>query len=158
MRRVGYCGVATVLVIGVLASMATLGFAAVGPPAAKRPPPASGLAQAPGTVNVEWLGWSHFRMTSPAGRVILTNPFVVNPDSPVKVEDITRADLIFAPNGHLDEIGSTVEIARRTGALVFAPAELLSWFIEQGVPEGQVPVRFANPAIDSALAASRCAW
>jgi L-ascorbate metabolism protein UlaG (beta-lactamase superfamily) len=146
MRRVGYRGVAAVLVIGVLGSMATVGFATVGSPAAKRAPrPASELAQARGAVSVEWLGWSHFRMTSPAGRVILTNPFVANPDSPVAVEDITRADLIFAPNGHLDEIGSTVEIARRTGALVFAPAELLSWFIEQGVPERQVPVRFANP-------------
>ena len=98
-----------------------------------------------GAVTLEWLGWSHFRLTSPTGKVILINPFVDNPDSPVTLEEITAADLIFAPNGHGDEIGSTVEIARRTGAQVFAPAELNSWFIEQGVPEEQIPVRFANP-------------
>ena len=98
-----------------------------------------------GAVTLEWLGWSHFRLTSPTGKVILTNPFVENPDSPVTVEDITSADLIYAPNGHGDEVGSTVEIAQRTGALVFAPGELNSWFIEQGVPEDQIAVRFANP-------------
>jgi L-ascorbate metabolism protein UlaG (beta-lactamase superfamily) len=102
-------------------------------------------AAAKAAVSLEWLGWSHFRLTSPAGKVVLLNPFVANPDSPVKVEDIKRADLIFAADGHLDEIGSTVQIAKQTGAGVFAPAELLSWFIEQGVPESQVPVRFANP-------------
>jgi hypothetical protein len=59
-------------------------------------------AQAEPTVSVEWLGWSHFRITAPSETVILTNPFVANPDSPVRLEDITRADLIFAPNGHPD--------------------------------------------------------
>ena len=98
-----------------------------------------------GAVTLEWLGWSHFRLTSPAGKIILINPFVENPDSPITLEDITAADLIFASNGHGDEIGSTVEIAQRTGAQVFAPAELNSWFIEQGVPEDQIPVRFSSP-------------
>ena len=57
MRRVGYCGVAAVLVTGLLGSMATLGYATVGSPAAKRAPrPATELAQARGAVSVEWLG------------------------------------------------------------------------------------------------------
>ena len=113
--------------------------------AAQEATPVPGTPPAGGEVALEWLGWSHFRFTSPAGKVILTNPFVDNPDSPVAVEDITEADLIYAPDGHGDEIGSTVEIAQQTGALVFAPAELNSWFIEQGVPEDQIAVRFASP-------------
>lgn len=113
--------------------------------AAQEATPVAATPTAGGEVTLEWLGWSHFRFTSPAGKVILTNPFVDNPDSPVAVSDITQADLIYAPNGHGDEIGSTVEIAQQTGALVFAPAELNSWFIEQGVPEEQIAVRFANP-------------
>jgi L-ascorbate metabolism protein UlaG (beta-lactamase superfamily) len=102
-------------------------------------------AAAKRAVTLRWLGWSHFRLTSTTGKVILLNPWATNPDSPVKPEEVTRADVIYTPDGHLDEIGETVDIARRTGARVFAPAELLSWFIEQGVPEAQVPVRFANP-------------
>lgn len=129
-----------------LAVSAALGAAALSAPAAKpKRVGAPNGAQARGAVGLEWLSWSHFRFTSPTGKVVLTNPFVNNPDSPMKAEDIARADLIFAPNGHADEIGSTVEIAKRTGAKVFAPGELLGWFIEQGVPEAQVPVRFANP-------------
>ena len=128
-----------VLRLLVLAALVLSSGAGLAPAAAQQATPQAGA------VTLEWLGWSHFRLTSPSGKVILINPFVENPDSPVTLEDITAADLIFAPNGHGDEIGSTVEIAQRTGALVFAPAELNTWFIEQGVPEDQIAVRFANP-------------
>jgi L-ascorbate metabolism protein UlaG (beta-lactamase superfamily) len=100
--------------------------------------------EAPGTqaqtraVTMEWLGWSHFRFTSVDGKVILTNPFVTNPDSPVRVEDITSADLILVPDGHGDEVGQAVPIAQRTGARTLSPFELGTWFIEQGVPQAQV--------------------
>ena len=92
-----------------------------------------------GTVSLEWFGWSHFRLTSPNGKVILLNPFIEgNPDAAVSMDDITHADLILAPNGHRDEIGNTVQLAQKTGARTFQPFELGSWFIEQGVPQNQV--------------------
>ena len=48
-------------------------------------------------VTLEWLGWSHFRLTSPGGKVILLNPWIEgNPDAVVGMADITRADLILA--------------------------------------------------------------
>jgi L-ascorbate metabolism protein UlaG (beta-lactamase superfamily) len=118
--------------------------------AAERGEPVVSSAQTPGDeavapVQLEWLGWSHFRFTSPTGKIILTNPFLDNPDSPVRLDDIAKADLILTPNGHQDEIGSTVQIAQKTGARIFAPGELQSWFIEQGVPQAQFPQRFAAP-------------
>ena len=42
-------------------------------------------------VTLEYFSWSIFRLTSPNGQVVLTNPFVTNPDSPVKVEDFPRS-------------------------------------------------------------------
>ena len=108
--------------------------------------PAVGSAQqAGGPVNMEWFGWSFFRFTSPAGKVVLTNPFAANPDSPVKPEDITKADAIVTADGHGDEVGSTVAIAQNTGASVFAPGGLNRWLIEQGVPQAQVPRAFFQP-------------
>jgi L-ascorbate metabolism protein UlaG (beta-lactamase superfamily) len=101
-------------------------------------------APAPGPVKMEWFGWSFFRFTTSSGTVVLVNPFANNPDSPIKAADITKADLIFAADGHGDEQGSTVEIAQATGATVFVPGELGSWMIEQGVPRAQV-VPFAAP-------------
>ena len=70
---------------------------------------------ASGPLTIEWLGWSHYRFTSPTGKVILTNPFTSNPDSPIKAEDVDKADLIVVADGHGDEVGSTVEIANQTG-------------------------------------------
>lgn len=92
-----------------------------------------------GTVTVEWFGWSHFRLTSVNGKIIHINPFIEgNPDATVSVDDITQADLILPADGHGDEVGSTVAIAQRTGARVWAPSELGRWIREQGVPQPQV--------------------
>lgn len=106
-------------------------------------------AQAP-SVKVEWLGWSFFRFTSPNGKVILTNPYITgNPDAAVTLDDITKADLILVANGHRDEIGDTVAIAKKTGARTVSAFELGSWFAGKGVPEAQVMRR--NPG-------TRLAW
>ncbi len=103
-----------------------------------------------GPVKVEWLGWSFYRFTSPAGKVVLTNPFITgNADAAVKLDEITRADLILVPNGHGDEIGDTIAIAKATGAKVVSPFELGTWFIGRGIPEAQVMRR--NPG-------TRFAW
>lgn len=100
---------------------------------------------ASGKVTVEWFGWSHYRFTSPTGKVILTNPFTGNPDSPIKPEDIVKADLILVADGHGDEVGSTVAIAQNTGAMVLAPGGVNSWLVEQGIPRAQVPKNFFQP-------------
>ena len=79
---------------------------------------ATWAGQAPaqsGPVKMEWLSWSIFRFTSPSGKVIVTNPFVTNPDSPVKVDDFPKVDAILVADGHRDEVGSTDEIAIKTG-------------------------------------------
>ena len=112
-------------------AVAALLLAAVGSTASAQQP-------AGGVVNLEWFGWSFYRFTSPSGMVILTNPFAANPDSPVKAEDVTKADLIFTADGHGDEVGSAVAIAQSTGAKLWVPFELGAWFTEQGVPMDQV--------------------
>src|SRR3990170_8104014 len=67
---------------------------------------------------LEWLGWSHFRITSSEGKVILINPFITgNNDSIVKLEDITKADLILVADGHGDEGSSdAIPLVQKTGA------------------------------------------
>lgn len=87
---------------------------------------------------MEWFGWSMFRFTTVDGTVIWTNPFVTNPDSPITVSDVTKADLLLIPDGHGDEVGQAVDIARNTGARTWSPFELGTWLMEQGVPQNQV--------------------
>jgi L-ascorbate metabolism protein UlaG (beta-lactamase superfamily) len=107
-------------------------------------PPETSQAQS-GTVRVEWLGWSFFRFTTPGGKVVLTNPWITgNPAAAVSLDDINQADMILVPDGHGDEMGQTVDIAKKTGALVVASGELSTYMLDMGVPAGQV-VRFASP-------------
>ena len=90
-------------------------------------------------VKMEWFSWSIFRFTSPTGKVVLTNPFVVNPDSPVKVDDFPKVDVILVADGHTDEVGSTDQIAIKTGAKIITTFEMWNvWFEPRKVPLAQV--------------------
>ena len=98
-----------------------------------------GLRAQTGAVKLEWLSWSVFRLTSPTGKIVLTNPFVNNPDSPVKVGDFPKVDVILVADGHGDEVGSTDEIALKTGAKIVTTFEMWSvWFEPRKVPLAQV--------------------
>jgi L-ascorbate metabolism protein UlaG (beta-lactamase superfamily) len=90
-------------------------------------------------VTLEYFSWSIFRLTAPSGEVILTNPFVTNPDSSVKVADFPKVDAIVVADGHQDEVGSTAEIALATGAKIITSFEMYSvWFEPRKVPLQQV--------------------
>jgi L-ascorbate metabolism protein UlaG (beta-lactamase superfamily) len=117
----------------IVLAAALAAFALVGPAPFTAPAQAQG-----GTVKMEWFGWSFFRFTSPGGKVILINPWATNPDSTISVDDISQADVILVPNGHRDEIGEAVPLAQKTGARLWQPFELGTWFMEQGVPAAQV--------------------
>ena len=127
---------ATLALAVMLALAATFGLAQPAPIAAQE-----------NMVSLEWWGWSAFRLTSPNGTVVLLNPFLTgNPDAVVSVDDVTRADLILASDAHGDELGNTVEIAQKTGAMTFAAGGGLNgWMIQQGLPQEQVAQRFAQP-------------
>ena len=94
-----------------------------------------GFPQSPGgAVKIEWLTWSFFRITSPNGKVSLTNPWLSNPDSKTKLEDIDRADIILVATGHRDEVGEAMEIAKKTGAKV-----VTTWEMARGSLKGKIP-------------------
>src|SRR5438105_4677796 len=91
-------------------------------------------------ITLEFLGHSHYRLTSPSGKVVVTNPYITgNPDAAITLDEAKglRTDLIVVADGHQDEVGQTVEIAQATGAQVIAPtAELRNWLLDQGVQGG----------------------
>ena len=105
-------GVVSALVLAALVSVAVLMSA--------------GLSRAAGEVKIEWLTWSFFRITTPGGKVILTNPWYTNPDSSISLDDIPEADIILVPTGHPDEVGNAREVAAKTGATIVASHELIN--------------------------------
>jgi len=130
-RQLGQRALTAVSVLG--AALAAVLMIAVMPAAT----PTSAQA---GVVTLEWFGWSHFRLTSPNGKVILLNPFLTNPDSTMSLDDLTNVQLILPADGHGDETGQTPEIALKTGAKIFAPFELGTYLMgpAKKVPAEQV--------------------
>src|SRR5687767_7296267 len=125
MKRFVLRGASTmVLIAGLLVSLLI-----VGPGSAPTPTQASEQ----GSVTLEWLGHMFFRLTAPDGTVVLTTPYLENPDAPIGLDGIDRADLILIPNGHGDDRGQVLEVAAKTGGTVVAPTALGEWLVEQGL-------------------------
>jgi L-ascorbate metabolism protein UlaG (beta-lactamase superfamily) len=85
------------------------------------------------TVTFQFLGHATFAVNAD-GAKILIDPFLA-PDNPVAsatIEDVA-ADYILLTHGHHDHTCSALEVAKRTGALVIANAEIVSWMEKEGV-------------------------
>ncbi|AXI31659.1 metal-dependent hydrolase [Priestia megaterium] len=67
------------------------------------------------------------------GKTILIDPFITgNELTDLNAEEL-KADVILLTHGHNDHVGDTVEIAKRSGALVVAVAELATYLSWQGL-------------------------
>jgi len=102
-----------------------------------------------GDVKIEWLTWSFFRITTPDGKVILTNPWYTNPDSSITLDDIPEADIILVPAGHPDEVGNALEVAAKTGATIVASHELINLVWKEENAEFSDPIIFDDITIQS---------
>lgn len=84
------------------------------------------------TTSIKWLGHSAFQVMT-EGKSILIDPFFSgNPVAQVSADDVA-ADIILVTHGHGDHVGDTVEIAKRTDALVISNFEITTWLQKQGV-------------------------
>ncbi|MEG1800138.1 MAG: MBL fold metallo-hydrolase, partial [Synergistaceae bacterium] len=82
---------------------------------------------------LRYLGHSAFYVEG-EGLKALIDPFLAgNPQAAASADDFKDLNAIFLTHGHGDHIGSTVEIAKRTNASVFACTELAAILASQGV-------------------------
>jgi len=120
----------------------TLAAAGCAAPSAKTA--AAAAPSAAGKVTVQWLGQSAFKITSVAGKVIVTDPYLTaNPKTPAqykKLEALGKVDLILVTHGHLDHYLDAPALAKLTGAPLWAPAGLAQSMQTLGV----LPVAQAN--------------
>src|SRR5665647_2468256 len=88
-----------------------------------------------------YLGHSAFLITTPAGDILI-DPFLSgNPSASIGPDDV-HPTYILVTHGHSDHLGDTIAIARRTGATVIGPAELLS-LIHISEPTRRTPISYA---------------
>jgi len=106
------------------------------------------LAQPSGKVEVLWLGQAAFKITSPGGKVIVLDPFLVhNPKTPAEYKNLDKlgpVDLILITHGHGDHVGDVKELATKTKAKVYGPAGLIATLMELGWVPADQGVRFGK--------------
>jgi len=89
---------------------------------------------------VHYYGHVAFRIETPSGGVILIDPWLKTPTNPEKdsVAKLGKVDYILLTHGHRDHVGESVEIAKKTGAVLIAPYGLsFNMKSVMGYPEKQ---------------------
>ena len=135
----------TTLVRALCASLFSLAFAFAGTAA---------QAQS-GKTEVLWLGQAAFKITTPGGKVIVIDPFVLkNPRTPAQYKDLKalgKVDLILVTHGHFDHTGDVSGLAKLTGAKVLINADMGTTYGTLGIVPAKQMLRFnksgpVNPA------------
>lgn len=97
-----------------------------------------------GKVEVLWLGQSAFKITTPTGKVIVTDPWLINnPKTPAqykKLDALGKVDLILVTHGHGDHIADAPALAKQNNIPIYAPGDLNMTLTTLGVlPPAQLP-------------------
>jgi L-ascorbate metabolism protein UlaG (beta-lactamase superfamily) len=77
--------------------------------------------------SIKWLGHAGFLVLSPGSKTIIIDPWLTdNPLSPIKLADITVADIVLVTHDHFDHIADAGDIAKKTGATLVAVPETVN--------------------------------
>ncbi len=94
-----------------------------------------------GKTELTWYGHAAFKLVTPAGKVILIDPWITNPsnaDGAKEVAALDHVDLILVTHGHSDHVGDAVAIAKKTKAQLVATWDLGNMIVRHaGFPPAQ---------------------
>jgi len=85
-------------------------------------------------IEITWLGHASFRMRTPEGRIIYVDPWIDgNPACPIGLDEIQTADIVCVTHGHDDHLGDSLEIVKRTGAILVSLPEICIYASRHGI-------------------------
>ena len=84
-------------------------------------------------MKITYLGHSCFLLECKKSSIII-DPFLTgNPLATKKVNDFDKLDAIIVTHGHADHLGDTIELSKKTGALVISNFEIINYLTRKGV-------------------------
>ena len=93
-------------------------------------------------MRIKFLGHSAFELSIMAGGVekkVIIDPYIsANKMCPVKVDDIQKLDIILVTHGAHDHLGDTVELAKRTEALLVCDPAIRAHAVREGIPLSKI--------------------
>jgi L-ascorbate metabolism protein UlaG (beta-lactamase superfamily) len=95
---------------------------------------------------VQWLGQSAFRITTPAGKVIVTDPWLkANPLTPPEfknLEALGKIDVLLVSHGHTDHVADAPELAKLNNVPLYGPGDMNANMVALGILPPQLAPRF----------------
>lgn len=90
-----------------------------------------------GKVHLLWLGQACFRITTPGGKNIVIDPFILkNPKTPAEWKDLDKlgkVDLVLVTHAHYDHLADAPALAKKNKVAMWGPAGLADTLAELGI-------------------------
>lgn len=101
-----------------------------------------------GKTEVLWLGQSAIRITTPTGKVLMLDPWLINnPKTPAafkNLEALGKIDLILVSHGHGDHFADAPALAKMNNAPMYGPAGLNQAVVTLGILPAELSPRFGK--------------
>jgi len=96
------------------------------------------------------LGHASFEIITGKGKIIYLDLWINgNPVCPIKLDDMSRADIVCITHGHPDHLGDGIEIAKKTKAKLVCSPEIGMYADKEGIPydeENSCPLNIGGSA------------
>ena len=106
---------------------------------------------AQGHTSIQWLGQSAFKITSPQGKVIMTDPWLkANPLTPAEFKNLSalgKIDVLLVSHGHTDHLADAPELSRMNNVPLYAPGDLNANLVSLGILPAQLAPRFNKTGV-----------
>jgi L-ascorbate metabolism protein UlaG (beta-lactamase superfamily) len=115
-------------------------------PHPQAPAPSPAAQPSSGKVEILWLGQSVFKITTPTGKVIVTDPWLTpNPKTPPEYKDLAklgRVDVILVSHAHYDHFFDAPALSKMHNVPIIGPAGMNQTLLTLGVLPAQMLPRF----------------